>query len=151
MLQGVGTPSFPKETYLKQVNYEQYDFFIIVSRTRFTENDLWLSQEVKKYGKSFFFVRTHVDQDLVNEARDRPATFDEEKVLEKIRNNSLEYIRTVDDSAQVFVICGLLSQTTKYDYGLMAETLLKEYPVYKRQAMILSITMNCAGRSIKVL
>ncbi|CAF1071341.1 unnamed protein product [Didymodactylos carnosus] len=144
-LPGVGTPNFPKATYLEKVNYGQYDFFLIISRTRFTENDLWLSQEVKQYEKSFFFVRTHVDIDLINEARDHPATFDTETVLERIRNNSLEYIKKVDPNAKVFVISGLLSQTTKYDYGLMIETQLKEYPAYKRQAVILSMTMNCQG------
>ncbi|CAF1525944.1 unnamed protein product [Didymodactylos carnosus] len=142
-LPGVNTPNFPRDTYLEKVNYKQYDFFIIISRTRFTDNDLWLAKEVKTRGKSFFFVRTYVDVDLVNERRDRPETYDDRAVLDRIRNNSLDHLRTIESNPKVFVICGLLSQTTKFDYGLMAETLLMEYPSYKRQAMILAMTMNC--------
>ncbi|CAF1345938.1 unnamed protein product [Didymodactylos carnosus] len=89
------------------------------------------------------FVRTYVDVDLVNERRDRPETYDDRAVLDRIRNNSLDHLRTIESNPKVFVICGLLSQTTKFDYGLMAETLLMEYPSYKRQAMILAMTMNC--------
>ncbi|CAF1540885.1 unnamed protein product [Didymodactylos carnosus] len=146
-LPGVGTPNFPQATYLEKVNYKQYDFFIIVSCKHFTENDTWLAKEVKKHGKSVFFVRTHVDQDLANERRDRPSTYDETKVLDRIRKNCLDSIQATDARAKVFVICGLLSQTTKFDYGQMVETLLREYPPYKRQAMILTMTMNCKGRA----
>ena len=131
---------------MEKIQYACYDFFLIVTRTRFTENDQWLSQAVKKNKKSFFFVRTHVDQDLVNEARDHPETYEEGKVLDKIRKDSMKNMSKIDADAKVFVISGLLSQTSQYDFGLMADTLLKEYPLYKRQAMILSMTMNCVGR-----
>lgn len=33
---GVGTPNYPKESYFNEIHFERYDFFLILSRTRFT-------------------------------------------------------------------------------------------------------------------
>ncbi|CAF1615823.1 unnamed protein product [Adineta ricciae] len=122
-LTGVGTPNFPKENYLKLVNYQKYDFFIIVS----------------------------IDEDLVNEKRDHPETFNEEKILQKIKQECLKYIKRVDSTAKVFVISGLLENTRRFDYALMERTLIESFPIYKRQAMIMSMTMtNKEGIKAKV-
>ena len=86
---------------------------LIISRTRFTENDLWLAQEVKKNNKHFFFIRTNIDQDLYNEKVDHPSTYNETVVLHRIRENCLSHIRTVDDSANVFLISGRINYTSR--------------------------------------
>ncbi len=137
--------NFPKGKYLELVGYKKYDFFFIVSSKRFTEDDLWLSQEVKKYGKGFFFIRSRVDEDLVNEKRDHPKTFNEEKILEEIRKESYKYIKQIDPTAHVFVISGLLENTKRFDYALMENTLITSFPIYKRRAMIMSMTMTSKG------
>ncbi|WAR30144.1 IIGP1-like protein [Mya arenaria] len=45
--EGVGSPNFPKATYLEQIGFEKFYFFIIMTATRFTENDAWLGKMVK--------------------------------------------------------------------------------------------------------
>jgi hypothetical protein len=128
-IQGVGTLEFKKSTYLTQVNFHLYDFCIyfldfyliyqfyflvlIISRTRFTENDLWLANEIKKNKKNFFFIRTNIDQDLYNEKLDHPSTFNEALILNTIRENCLAHIRTVDDTANVFLISGRIKYTSR--------------------------------------
>lgn len=150
-LPGVGTPSYTKEKYLERISYEKYDFFFVISSKRFTENDLWLSQELKRKGKSFFFVRSKVDEDLMNEKRDHPKTFNEKKVLEKIRQDTFENIKTIDPNANIFVISGLLENTNKFDYTDMEKTLVDAFPNYKRQALIYSMTISSkAGIEAKV-
>jgi hypothetical protein len=47
-LPGVGSLKFPKSTNLQDVGFDKYDYFLIISSTRFTENDLWLAKEVHK-------------------------------------------------------------------------------------------------------
>ena len=86
---------------------------LIVSRTRFTENDLWLATEIKKNGKRFFFIPTNIDQDLYNEKIDHPKLFNETLILDKIRANCLERIRTVDDTASVFLISDRINYTSR--------------------------------------
>lgn len=35
---GVGTPNYPRSCYLEKIQFERYDFFLILCRTRFTGN-----------------------------------------------------------------------------------------------------------------
>ena len=35
-LPGVGTPNYPRSCYLEKIHFTRYDFFLILSRTRFT-------------------------------------------------------------------------------------------------------------------
>ena len=64
---GVGTLEFTRENYLQKVEFNKYDFYIILSADRFTEDDLWLGKQIKEAGKDFFFVRTKVDVSIDNE------------------------------------------------------------------------------------
>ncbi|CAF0898290.1 unnamed protein product [Adineta steineri] len=142
-LPGVGTPNYPRSCYLEKIQFQRYDFFLILCRTRFTENDLWLASEVKQNNKRFVFIRTNIDSDLFNEYEDHPSTYNEENILERIRNNSLEYIRSVDPNAEVFLISGHLKNRLRFDFGKLNETLLRNYPSLKRESMILSMSVMC--------
>jgi hypothetical protein len=86
---------------------------LIISRTRFTENDLWLANEIIKNGKRFFFIRTNIDQDLYNEKIDHPKTYNESLVLSRMRENCLAHIGTVDVNANVFLISGRINHTSR--------------------------------------
>lgn len=130
---------------MKLIDFKRYDFFIIVSSGRFTKDDIWLSEEVKKYGKASFFIRSKVNLDLANEKRDYPKSFDEEKVLKKIRDECSKSIKAIDSRADVFLISGLLEDRDKFDYILMEKTLISSFPSYKRQALIASMTLIGKG------
>jgi Interferon-inducible GTPase (IIGP) len=68
---------------------------------------------VKKNGKSFFFIRTNIDQDLYNEKIDHPSTYNESVVLNRIRENCLAHVQTVDETASVFLISGRINHTSR--------------------------------------
>ena len=109
----------------------------------FAENDLWLASEVKTKQKQFLFIRTNIDSDLHNEYEDHPRTFDEKLVLDRIRENCLEYIRPIDPQAEVYLISGHLKNCLQYDFGKLNERLLRDYPSLKRESMILSMSVMC--------
>jgi interferon gamma inducible protein 47 len=144
---GVGTENFPRVTYLRQVNYEKYDFFLIICKSRFTEDDIWLAQEVVRQKKSFFFVRTQVDVDLTNAQRDHSRSFNEIAELNQLKSDCTNQFLTVKENGDVpsvYAISGLLAFNQKWDFPRLMNDLLAQYPDLKRHAMILAMSSNCS-------
>ncbi|XP_052799425.1 interferon-inducible GTPase 1-like [Mya arenaria] len=79
-LPGIGTARFPRDEYLRKTSFTQFDFFLIVTATRLSENDVYLAKEVheKMERKRFFLLRTKLDD--VSKEKKRS-----EEELEKIR------------------------------------------------------------------
>uniref|UniRef100_A0A8C3IB75 IRG-type G domain-containing protein n=1 Tax=Chrysemys picta bellii TaxID=8478 RepID=A0A8C3IB75_CHRPI len=135
-LPGIGTPNFQPDKYLKQVNFNNYDFFIIMASERFTSHHTNLAQEIQKMGKRFYYVRSKVDADLNAERRKRH--FSKEKTLHKIREDCIENLRAVGEaSPQVFLLCNW--ELADYDFQLLQETLENELDAQKRHVFILAM------------
>ncbi|XP_060593492.1 interferon-gamma-inducible GTPase 10-like [Ruditapes philippinarum] len=64
---GVGTLKHPIKSYMLDMNFEQYDFVVIVSSQRFTENDALIIQELKRLQKPFYLVRSKIFSDVENQ------------------------------------------------------------------------------------
>ncbi|XP_060583851.1 interferon-inducible GTPase 1-like isoform X1 [Ruditapes philippinarum] len=69
-LPGVGTDTFPRNTYLKhpEIRFQMYDMFIIMACDRFTQDESWLAEEIKKTGRPYLFVRSKVDAQIDSDA-----------------------------------------------------------------------------------
>ncbi|XP_034374593.1 interferon-inducible GTPase 1-like [Arvicanthis niloticus] len=137
-LPGVGTQKFPPKAYLEEVKFEEYNFFIIVSATRFTKLELDLAQAIGIMKKNYYLVRTKVDVDLENEKRFKPHIFEREKTLSQIRSYS---VNTFSDSKmavpQIFLISNY--DLSDYDFPVLMDTLIKDLPVLKRHNFMLSL------------
>jgi interferon gamma inducible protein 47 len=72
-LPGCGTSNFPRDTYLKTVDFNKFDLLIIMTTSRFTQNDHWLVTQAKYHGKPFFLVRNKINGDLESEQQDHPS------------------------------------------------------------------------------
>ncbi|KAH1179802.1 interferon-inducible GTPase 5-like [Mauremys mutica] len=137
-LPGIGTPKFQPHTYLKQVNFSHYDFFIIIATERFTFLQTNLAQEIHKMRKRFYYVRSKVDSDLHAAQTRRPSTYDEDQILQEIRENCIKNLKKEGEaSPRVFLICSW--NWKKYDFPLLQETLANELDAHKRHAFILSL------------
>uniref|UniRef100_A0A8C9P9P8 IRG-type G domain-containing protein n=1 Tax=Spermophilus dauricus TaxID=99837 RepID=A0A8C9P9P8_SPEDA len=138
-LPGTGTPNFLPDTYLETVGFTSYDFFIIISSSRFSFNDALLAQKIKEEGKKFYFVRTKVDSDLYNE----------ERVLQQIRDNclaNLSYIGVPEPC--IFLVSNF--NLDNFDFPRLQETLLKDLPAHKRHIFALLLpTFSDASIEIK--
>jgi len=60
-LPGIGTPNFKADEYLELVQFERYDFFIIIASDRFRECHTQLAKEIMRMGKTFYFVCSKID------------------------------------------------------------------------------------------
>lgn len=137
-LPGIGSTTFTPETYLKKLNFGEYDFFIITSDTRFRENDAQLAKAIGKTGKNFYFVRTKVDNDIHNERRSKPQTFDQERILQMIRKKCQGKLQENNVShPRVFLVSNI--DVSDYDFPNLEMTLLRELPAQKRHIFMLSL------------
>ncbi|XP_053867461.1 interferon-inducible GTPase 5-like [Malaclemys terrapin pileata] len=135
-LPGIGSPKYPTETYVKDMNLDQYDFFIIIAALRFTETDTKLAKEIKRMGKKFYFVRSKVDVDLDNEQRKR--NFKEEKTLEVMRNRCMRHLQESGIiSPQVFLVSRW--DFHKYDSPLLQQTFANDLDTHKRHVLICAL------------
>ncbi|XP_031177103.2 T-cell-specific guanine nucleotide triphosphate-binding protein 2-like, partial [Sander lucioperca] len=120
-LPGIGTPDFSADKYLELVEFKKFDFFIIISDTRFRENDVKLAQEIKKMEKRFYFVRSKIDHNLQDENRSQ-REFNKERTLSKIRENCIQGLEQAGVvSPQVFLVASFDLQL--YDFALLLNTL----------------------------
>ncbi|XP_034613763.1 interferon-inducible GTPase 5-like [Trachemys scripta elegans] len=135
-LPGIGTPSFQADKYLNQVKFNNYDFFIIVSATRFTSHHITLTREIHKMGKRFYYVRSKVDNDM--NAEKRKKNFNEARTLQEIREDCIKNLREAGEaSPRVFLLCNW--ELANYDFQLLQETLQNELDDQKRHVFILAM------------
>ncbi|KAL6037122.1 hypothetical protein STEG23_007427 [Scotinomys teguina] len=153
-LPGIGSTNFPPEKYLTEMKFAEYDFFIIISAARFKENDAQLAKAIEKMSMNFYFVRTKTDNDLYNEQKSKPKTFNKENVLRTIREDCSKHLQEVLSSEPpVFLVSSL--ERSEYEFPEMEMKLLRELPTYKRHIFILSLrsvteaTINFKRDSLK--
>ncbi|XP_021044948.1 interferon-inducible GTPase 1-like [Mus pahari] len=139
-LPGIGTLKFPPKDYLEKVNFEKYDFFIIVSATQLTKHELDLAKAIRIRKKNYYLVRSKVDCDLENEKKSKPRSFNRENTLNKIRNYYLDALKENKiDEPQVFLISNF--NLSDYDFPVLMDTLVKDLPAEKRLLLsLLNIT-----------
>ncbi|XP_028718828.1 interferon-inducible GTPase 1-like [Peromyscus leucopus] len=146
-LPGIGTTNFPPKDYLEKMKFHEYDFFIIVSATRFTKNDIDLAKAISMMKKDFYFVRTKVDSDLNNEKEFKPRTFNREKVLQQIHTNCVKMFQ--DNNIEVPPIFLISNKNlSDYDFPILMDKVMNALPVHKRHVFMLSLP-NLTGTAIE--
>ncbi|KAF3845523.1 hypothetical protein F7725_008686, partial [Dissostichus mawsoni] len=120
-------PQYPNVTLwdLPGVQFVRFDFFIIISATRFTENDVKLAKEIQKMEKKFYFVRSKIDRTCGMKKKLRVSSM--QKSLEKLEVKS----------PKVFLVSS--HHFHLYDFCLLQETLERELPAHKRAALLLAL------------
>ncbi|CAM4284343.1 unnamed protein product [Leuciscus chuanchicus] len=137
-LPGIGTPNFQADKYLKLVNIQCYDVFIIIASDRFKECHKLLAKEIIGMGKKFYFVRSKIDLSITAEKRKRKANFDEKNTLHSIREDCENGLREINvKDPVVFLISSW--ELEKYDFNLMEEKIEKDLPQHKRDVLLLAL------------
>uniref|UniRef100_W5LSH0 Immunity-related GTPase family, e4 n=1 Tax=Astyanax mexicanus TaxID=7994 RepID=W5LSH0_ASTMX len=132
-LPGVGTPNFKTKTYVKKIQMDRFDFFIIISSARFKENDLILAKDIQKRKKRFYFIRSKIDNDIDNEKKKK--TFNKEKTLSEIKKDCQESLKELGDPPVFLINSDNLSE---FDFEKLVSTLNSELPEHKQYALLQS-------------
>lgn len=136
-LPGIGTPKFRARRYLKKMQFNRYDFFIIISSERFKENDIVLAKEIKKRKKLFYFVRSKIDNDIRAEATKK--NFSKEETLSRIKENCLENLKEIENP-KVFLLSS--KDIKAFDFEKLIETLMSDLPQHKQSALLQSVPIT---------
>ncbi|XP_022376870.1 T-cell-specific guanine nucleotide triphosphate-binding protein 1-like [Enhydra lutris kenyoni] len=130
-LPGMMTTTFQPQKYLKKMKFDEYDFFIIISSTRFKISDAHLAEAIRKMKKNFYFVRTKVDSDLHSAKISKPSTFNKDEILQRIRSDCVTQLENANmGDIQVFLISNF--DLSDYDFPHLETTFLRELPAHKR-------------------
>ena len=134
---GIGTPNYPDlETYCEKVNLEKYNTFLIFTASRFTDNDLELAKKIREIKKTFFLIRTKIDENVRAEKRKR--SFNEEAMLEKIRRNCVESLGDLlSNERDIFLISN--HEPGKWDFARLTQAILDALTRYQRESLTLSL------------
>ena len=117
-----------------------------------------LAKEIKRQGKSFFFIRTKIDKDV--QAEKRKKSFSEAAVLQKIRRNCTKNLvdeagKPISSKDDIFLISN--HHPGKWDFSRLTEAILDALPRYQREALVLSLSAltsfskNILKRKVAVL
>ncbi|XP_072361105.1 interferon-inducible GTPase 5-like isoform X2 [Scyliorhinus torazame] len=136
-LPGLGTSNFQTDMYLQRMNFNKYDFFIIISDCRFRENDVKLAKEIKRLGKKFYFVRTKIDNDL-RSLKLEGRKFNTCEELDKIRNYCVSNLEKAGiPTSAIFLISNF--KINKFDFPALKEALESDLDDIKKHVFLLSL------------
>ncbi|XP_027949560.1 immunity-related GTPase family M protein 1-like [Eumetopias jubatus] len=86
-LPGTGAATQSLENYLEEMQFSQYDLFIIIASEQFSMTLVKLAKTIQGLGKRFYIVWTKLDRDLSTSA------LLEERLLKNIRDNIRETLQ----------------------------------------------------------
>jgi hypothetical protein len=90
--------------------------------------------------KSFFFIRTKVDQDVEN-AKEDSANYDEETTLKMTKNDSVQYLQKYNfDKDTIFLISS--RKRNKYDFEHLKKAILDQLPSKQKESLTLSFRVH---------
>ncbi|XP_053391688.1 interferon-inducible GTPase 1-like [Mercenaria mercenaria] len=145
-LPGIGTDSFPLDTYLKTINPAEFDFFVIVSCSRFTENDIFLAHAIEATGKHFYFVQTKFSDALHNESLKRKGKRpDENKLKEIVVSECQKNLAEFKSFNNIFVIDSYTKD--RFDFHYLAKRLVHDLEkISEKKQVALTLTLSAMTR-----
>jgi GTPase Era involved in 16S rRNA processing len=138
-LPGIGTTNYPNlPVFCEKVAIQKYDTFLIICSKRFTQYDIELAEKVKSMGKSFFFVRTKIDNDKRSEKRKLKNGFDEEKMLKALRDDCVENLQNFNfGEEKIFLVSN--HKPTKWDFDRLKKEILDQLPSMQKESLTFSM------------
>ena len=102
-------------------------------------------------GKKFFFVRTHIDNEVANNKKAYPSTHNKAQLIADIRHKTEAQLKQCygcqkvpDAKMTLFLIDNY--EPTQYDFPDLREQLIDNFPELKREALL--FTLRSATRSM---
>ncbi|XP_051878021.1 T-cell-specific guanine nucleotide triphosphate-binding protein 2-like [Pristis pectinata] len=149
-LPGTNSFGFEMNSYLKQVQFESYDFYIIVSQSRFRECDGELSKKIQEQQKEFYYIRSKIDNDTYSM---QMQGIDFSEGQRKIHEDSIDNFRSLSvKPPPIFLISSL--EVKEYDFPKLKSTLANDIQSIRLNifsVMVEKMIMEIQGPKYKLL
>ncbi|KAF4103182.1 hypothetical protein G5714_016065 [Onychostoma macrolepis] len=119
-LPGMGTPSFASKSYVKTMNFDLYDMFMVVISERVRENNMLLIDEIEQRKKPFYFIRTKIDNDV----RRKKSKVSRIHALDQMRQDCEKYLKEKKLDPHVFLVSS--HDTENYEMKKLMDTFKDE-------------------------
>jgi len=140
-LPGFGSIRFcDRENFCNDVVFAKFDFILLLSANRFTDNDMWLAKEILKVQREYrlIFVRTQVDCDILRELSCDPTEAEIDRLLANTKKDcSVQLEQNGIKKHEIFLITN--KNKDKYDYNALVCKLIETVQEIKKDTMILSL------------
>ena len=151
-----------RQVFSEHFNFEEYDLFLVLTETWFTENIMWTVSQLKKTNKKIIFIRTKADIAMEQEAAITKKRIEENRIISKIRqsashvihkNYSKSSIIHVVDTRNIFNWGGLalIDEILAWSESLTLRNSKKGRNTLKGGATLNPFTLNLPPISIKIL
>ncbi|XP_052787094.1 interferon-inducible GTPase 1-like isoform X1 [Mya arenaria] len=139
-LPGIGSPTFPREKYLRKIDLDMYDFFLIVSRGRFRDNDKWFATMIQRKNLQLYFVRTCIDHDIVDDKRAHPRTHNQRRLIAEIREDiKSNLLKAGLNEEKIHIALVNNHNILEHDFSDLMKELIKNAPDIKREAVMYAL------------
>ncbi|XP_069762059.1 interferon-inducible GTPase 5-like [Narcine bancroftii] len=134
-LPGIDSCNLPLTEYLKMVNVQKYDLFIIVSECLFKGNEGVFAKAIQQEGKQLYFVQSKVDDRLP------PMEVNGAALNKEIQTMRMDCVATLEEmgitAPSIFLISSF--HPNDYDFPTLKDTIVNDLLNVKKIAFLLSL------------
>ncbi|XP_004468634.1 immunity-related GTPase family M protein 1-like [Dasypus novemcinctus] len=135
-LPGMGATNQSLENYLQEIQFHQYDLFIIIASEQFSLNHVRLTKTIEGKGKKFYIVWTKLDRDL------SMSSLQEVQLQQTIRKNILENLQKEQlCEPPIFLVSNL--DPSWYDFPKLRDTLQKDLSHIRCHGTLQNLSRTC--------
>lgn len=143
----LGSRAFTKDLYLKNINVNRYDYFLILGKFKFTEDDFWFASQLQSLNKKFFFVCTHVDINVdkaIGESKKSDPRDVQNKTLTAIKESLTKSVKDAKLKTD-YIYLITTSDLRKFDGPKLADSMIGNLVERKWEAMALTVNVYAQG------
>jgi len=144
---------YSKINYLKSVEAQKFDLFLICTPTWFKGHQIAVAQQIiNELNVKVIFVRTKLDDSIISDRKSRPSSHDEDVVSCKVRNHCWEPLEKSElTDIQLFLISAF--HLNRYDGPKLLSCLLNKMDLkVKRNFSIQdAMTMSLPALSLEII
>lgn len=144
---------YSKINYIKSVEGEKFDLFLICTPTWFKSHQIAVAQQiVAELNVKVIFIRTKLDDSIINDRKSRPSSHDEDVVSCKVRNHCWEPLEKSElNDIQLFLISAF--HLNRYDGPKLLSCLLNKIDHQKKRKFSIqdAMTMSLPAVSLEII